>query len=120
MHQLFAENDSRYLDAANTVSSYLRQRLIEGNGAFYNSQDAEVDTQMTGKIFYNLGADRRDKLGRAPRVNTSNCTRENALAIGALLALYDVIAEAELLNVAKRAAEWIIRSDFPAPRYPPN
>jgi hypothetical protein len=108
VHQLFAENDSRYLDAANTVSSYLRQRLIEGNGALYNSQDAGVDTQMTGKIFYNLGASRRDNLGRAPRVNTNNYTRENALAIGALLVLYDATAEAELLNVAKRAAEWII------------
>ena len=108
-HQLFGdENNTRYLDAAKAVSDYLQQRLMADNGAFYTSQDADVDTQMTGKVFYNLGAEQRDQLGRVPRVDTNSYTRENALAIGGLLALYDTTADIKLLNVAKRSAEWIV------------
>jgi uncharacterized protein YyaL (SSP411 family) len=93
--------DPRYLAAARAVGRYLRDFLTSPEGAFYTSQDADVDATTTGKVFYALPDAGRRKLG-LPRIDTHIYPRENGWAIHAFARLYAATHEPDWLDRARR------------------
>lgn len=100
-------NEPRYLQAARDIERYLVNFLTSPEGAFYTSQNADVNLQIDGKKFYTLGDTERRKLGM-PRIDKNIYSRENGWAIRGLMALYDVTGDEKVLQRAVRAANWII------------
>ena len=98
----------RHLQAAQSTRRYLKQFLTSQDGAFFASQNADVDLELTGATFYALDASAREALGRMPEVDRNIYTKENGWAITGLLALYNVTADRDVLNDALAAARWVI------------
>ena len=98
--------DPRYLRAATAIYMYLTKVLLGSNGAFYTSQDADLDQTTTGHVYYALDDAARRKLGM-PRIDTHQYARENGWAIAGLVAYYDVTADTAALATAERAALWV-------------
>ncbi len=105
-YSLFGKD--KYLKAARKVSDYLINYLLGQNGAFYTSQDADVDEKILGKEFYQLTAEKRKALGKFPKIDKNQYARENGWAISGLLALHRVTGDAELLKISKKVAKWVI------------
>jgi uncharacterized protein len=99
--------DPRYLAAAQDIERFLLTKLRNADGAFYVSQDADIDEAMPGKSFYALSAEQRAKLGREPHIDTHIYARENGWAVSGLLALYDAVGDETALRAAERAAQYI-------------
>ena len=100
--------DPRYLAAARNLYRYLATDLTGPNGAFFTSQDADVDERLDGKTYYAMTLAERRKTGRQPRIDKSIYARENGWAISALVALYNVTADPTVLANAERAANWVV------------
>ena len=100
--------EPKYLTAANDIARYLTTELLSPDGAFYTSQDADVDTAMPGKKYYALSQADRAALGRQPRIDRNIYARENGWAISGLVALANVTGDAKPLAAAEKAARWII------------
>jgi hypothetical protein len=99
--------DAKYLAAARNVERYLADFLSAPAGAFYVSQDADLDRETDGHKFYALDDAARRKLGM-PRIDKNIYARENGWAISGLVAFYDVTNEPRILQMAERAARWVI------------
>ncbi|MGH1353177.1 MAG: DUF255 domain-containing protein [Methyloligellaceae bacterium] len=102
--------DPKYLKASQEIYHYLITRLRSPEGAFYTSQDADVDNKMLGKEFYSLKSKERNKLGKQPKVDKNLYARENGWAISGLLSLYSVTGDIKILQHATIAADWIIKN----------
>src|SRR5206468_2385636 len=76
------------------------------DGAFYVSQDADLDHDTDGHTYYALPDAGRRMLG-LPRVDKNLYARENGWAISGLAAYYDVTNDAKILDMAERAAKWV-------------
>ena len=100
--------DPKHLTAARDIYRYLTTKLLSPDGAFFTSQDADVDTKMHGKEFYALKSAEREKLGKQPRIDTHIYARENGWAISALAAYYGASADAAALQAAEKAAHLMI------------
>ena len=100
--------DPAYLQAAKAIYGYLSSKLLSPEGAFYCSQDADVDEALPGKDFYRLTDTERRKLGRQPTIDTHLYARENGWAIMGLVAYADATGDPMPLAQAKRAADWVI------------
>jgi uncharacterized protein YyaL (SSP411 family) len=98
--------DPKYLAAARDIERYLVAFLRDPDGAFYVSQDADLDHDTDGHTYYALPDDARRKLG-LPRVDKHLYARENGWAISALSAYYDVTNDPKVLDAAVRAAKWV-------------
>ena len=99
-------HEPQYLAAARAIGRYLSNFLTSPEGAFYTSQDADVDEKITGKIYYAQDDAGRRKLGMS-RIDTHVYPRENGWVIGSFARLYAATHEADWLDRARRAAEWI-------------
>jgi uncharacterized protein len=97
-----------HLAAAEDLKRYLLTKLLGPEGAFYTSQDADIDESLPGKSFYALTAEERAKLGREPRVDTNIYARENGWAISGLVAFYNATGDKSARDAAERAAEYIL------------
>ena len=95
-----------YLKAAQSIDHYVESFLTSPEGVVYTSQDADVDTQLTGHLFYAMG-DTERRRHPSPRIDTHVCARENGWAILALAALYDASGDERYLARARRAADWV-------------
>lgn len=102
--------DPRYLEAARDIARYLLTTLKSPDGAFFTSQDADVDANMPGKSYYALTLVERDKLGRHPRIDRKIYARENGWAISGLVAFYAATGDAPALAAAQSAAEWVMKN----------
>ncbi len=100
--------DPQYLQAARDIYRYLTAKLLSPEGAFYTSQDADVDGAIPGKIYYAMAADARRKLGREPRIDTQVYARENGWAISGIVAYANATGDTGALSKAEAAARWII------------
>lgn len=100
--------DPAYFAAAKDIYRYVTTQLQSSDGAFFTSQDADVDTNTTGKVFYKMDAATRSRLGRAPRIDTNIYARENGWAISGIVAYANVTGDADALAKAERAADWIV------------
>ncbi len=101
--------NAEYKQAANDVRRYLTSFLRSPEGAFYTSQDADVNQDIDGHQFFKLDDKARRKLGM-PRIDKNMYANENGRAIDALLSLYDATGDAAILAEAKTAADWIIKN----------
>jgi uncharacterized protein YyaL (SSP411 family) len=109
--RLYAESyrllgDAAYLKAAQTIDRYVQNFLTSPDGAVYTSQDADVDTELTGHVFYAL-SDAERRRHPNPRIDMHIYARENGWAITAWAALYDATGDAQYLAQAQRAAGWV-------------
>ena len=102
-----AEHEQRYADAANGIFRYLTTNLRSPDGTFYVSQDADLNADVDGHAYYALDDGARRKLGM-PRVDKHVYSRENGWAIVALCQANDSLGNAQALDIAKRAAHWIV------------
>lgn len=102
--------EPKYLEAAREIHRYLTRVLRSPDGAFFSSQDADVDQHLTGKQYYKMPMAERVKLGRQPRVDTSIYARENGWAITGLVALANATGDKHVLAEAVGAAEWVLKN----------
>lgn len=100
--------EPRYYEVAKKTLDYVLRFLTGSEGAFYVSQDADVDSQFNGFSFYSLKDEERLRLGRLPKVDTHLYARENGWMIRALAAFYDATGEERYLGHALKAAEWVL------------
>ena len=98
--------DPKYLAAARDIERYLTTFLASPDGAFYVSQDADLDHDTDGHKYYALDDGARRKLGM-PRIDKNIYARENGWAISGLVALYDVTNDPKVLAIAEKAAKWV-------------
>jgi uncharacterized protein YyaL (SSP411 family) len=98
--------DRKYLAAARDIEGYLTTFLASPDGAFYVSQDADLDHDTDGHTYYALGDADRRKLGM-PRIDNNIYARENGWAISGLVAFYDVTNDPKVLAIAEKAAKWV-------------
>jgi uncharacterized protein YyaL (SSP411 family) len=98
--------DPKYLAAAHDIERYLASFLASPDGAFYVSQDADLDHDTDGHKYYALGDSDRRKLG-LPRIDRNLYARENGWAISGLMAFYDVTNDSKVLAIAERTAKWV-------------
>ncbi len=97
-----------YLEAARDIARYLTTVLKSADGAFYTSQDADVDATIPGKAYYALSAEKRSALGRRPRVDTKSYARENGWAISGLAAYSAATGDVAALDAATSAGRWVL------------
>jgi hypothetical protein len=99
--------DPKYLAAATKIADFLIGFMQSPEGAFYVSQDADLNRQVHGKEFYALDDAARRKLGM-PTIDKNLYARENGWAISGLAAFYDVTNDTKILASAEKAANWVI------------
>ena len=99
--------DAKYLAAARDVERYLLAFMLSPDGAFYVSQDADLNHDVDGHKYYALPDTERRKLGM-PRIDKNLYARENGWAISGLAAYYSASGDAKALQTAERAARWAI------------
>ncbi|MFO0615180.1 MAG: DUF255 domain-containing protein [Polyangiaceae bacterium] len=107
--------DESFLADAKDVARYMNGALSGADGAFYVTQDADVNAHdpskpfIDGEIYYTKDRAGRAALG-APRVDDSVYALENGIAISAMVALYEASGDAAYLERARRAADRILRT----------
>jgi len=99
--------DTRYLETAKLIASYVDEFLMSPEGSFYTSQDADVVPGQPSDAYYALGREARLAKG-VPRVDTHRYARENGWMIEALATLYEVSGERTYRERAERAAAWVL------------
>jgi hypothetical protein len=99
--------DPAHRRAADDIYRYLRDFLLAENGAFYTSQDADLDAAVDGHAYFPLDDAGRRALG-LPRIDTHQYARENGRAIAALAAYHDATGEHAALDIAVGAARWVL------------
>ncbi len=97
----------RYLQAALDIEKYLAGFLTSPDGAYYTSQDADLVQGVKGAAYFALTDNERRSRG-LPRIDTHVYSRENGWAIEAVTNLYQATGNAEYLQKAMIAADWII------------
>lgn len=101
--------DPLFLQAAKQTAGYLQNFWLSPGGAFYNSQDADVEKGIKAASYFALpDAGRRAK--GIPAIDTAIYSRENGLLINALCELYAATGEVIYLDQARRAAQWILEN----------
>ncbi len=110
--------DPKHLAAARDIERYLAEFMTSPDGAFYVSQDADLNHDVDGHKYYALDDAERRKLGM-PRIDKNVYARENGWAISGLSAYYNVTSDAKALEIAERAAKWVIANRaLPGRRFP--
>ena len=100
-------SDPGDLRAARDILRYVRAFLKSPEGAFFVSQDADLVPGEHSAEYYALDDAARRRKG-IPRVDTHLYARESAWMVQALVSLYAVTNEPELLDEAVTAAKWIV------------
>jgi uncharacterized protein len=99
------------LSSAKKIRDYLRNFLTSPEGAFYTSQDADLEPGEHSADYFLLADAARRKRG-VPRVDQHIYARENGWAINALACFYAVSGDDSARAEAVRATEWIIANRF--------
>jgi uncharacterized protein len=101
--------EPKYLKAAQDIRRYMNSFLRGPEGAYYVSQDADVVKGEHSAEYFALDDAARRAHG-IPRIDTHLYARENGWAIQALCAYYAASGDAEGLNDAIHAAEWVLKN----------
>lgn len=96
-------------DAMRAIARYMFGFLQGANGAFYVSQDADVNPGEKATAYFALADAARRRLG-IPRVDRHQYADANGQAIAALALYSDVTGDDAALAAAVRAAEWALRT----------
>ncbi len=102
--------EPRFLEAAENIKKYLLNVLRSPDGAFFTSQDADVNEMMPGKAYYALSQAERNALSAKPRIDPHMYARENGWAIRGLAAYFAATGDTAALDAAKIAAGWIVKN----------
>jgi hypothetical protein len=95
------------LSAALSVHRYVTNFLMSpATGAFFVSQDADLDDGQENESYFKLGDRERRALG-IPRIDRHVYARENGWMIAALCDYYAASGDPSALAQARRAADWI-------------
>lgn len=94
-----------YLKAARDVDRYVKGYLTSPEGAFYTAQGSTADE--SGELFLSLDDNDRRSFG-LPRVDQRVVSLDNAQLIDAMVRLYQVTSDQEVLDRAKTAAHWVL------------
>jgi uncharacterized protein YyaL (SSP411 family) len=110
--RLYAQAYARWKDpsdlqASRDIQRYVRAFLRSPEGAFYVSQDADLVAGEHSGEYYALDDAARRRRG-IPRVDTHLYARESAWMAHALVSLYAVTGEAQILEESLSAARWIV------------
>ena len=106
-------DDAKWLGVARAMRGYIDGFLLSPEGGFYATQDADLNAHdparpyMTGHEYYALDAAHRRAAG-IPRVDAHEYGRENGLAIGAYVTLFEATGDATALASAQRAARRVL------------
>ena len=101
--------DKRFLQAAKDIARYLNTFLSSPEGAFYTSQDADLEPGKHSAGYFEL----KDKARRSkgiPRIDKHVYARENGWAINGMTNLYMATGERIYLERAIKAANWVIKN----------
>ncbi|MBX3189345.1 MAG: thioredoxin domain-containing protein [Labilithrix sp.] len=105
--------EAKHLARAKAMLGYLDRFMKGPEGAFYASQDADVNAHdrdkpfMNGHDYYALDEKRRLTRGM-PRVDTHEYGRENGLAIGAYCTMFEATKDVAVLASAEKAARRVL------------
>ena len=99
--------DPKHLQAAEAIYKYLTTILMSPSGAFYTSQDADIEKGKHSDWYFKLSDAERRKHG-IPRIDTNIYARENGWAINGIVQLYMATGDKKYLDTAVKAADWII------------
>lgn len=95
------------LKAAEDIARFSHNFLRSAEGAYYVSQDADVIQGEHSADFFKKSDSERRAIG-IPRIDRHIYSRENGLAIGALVTLYQATSDKQYLDEAVTAAHWIL------------
>jgi uncharacterized protein YyaL (SSP411 family) len=107
--------DATVLAEARAIAGYMERFLGAPDGTFYTNQDADVGAHdrsipfVDGHVYYAKDEAGRRALG-IPWVDTHVYSRENGLAICAMVTLHEVTGEAAPLERARKAADVLLSS----------
>lgn len=104
-YQLLGE--ARYLRAARNTRDYLNRFLRADNGAYYTSQDADLNPGEKAHDFFALSDKERLQRGM-PAVDKNQYSRENAWVIESFIALFEAAGDPAVLADASTAARWLL------------
>lgn len=101
--------DPRYRQGAEHVVAWLRDFMRAPNGAFYTSQDADLEQGTKAHDYFAL--DRQQRLARGlPRIDRNQYADVNGQVIEGLVTLYRVTGEKAHLGLAVPALDWTLRN----------
>jgi uncharacterized protein YyaL (SSP411 family) len=100
-------NEARYDQAAGDIQRYLHTFLSGENGGLFTSQDADHIPGEKASDYFALDDAGRRALG-IPRVDKHQYARENGAMIEGLATRYEFTRNSQALEMAKRAARWVI------------
>src|ERR1700693_4504215 len=101
--------EPQYLQNAKDIERYLRTFLLSPEGSFYTSQNADVINGVHSDGYFKLDDAGRRKQG-LPRVDKHRYSRENGWAINGLATLYATTGDAQYLDEARHAMDWIVEN----------
>lgn len=101
--------DPEDLRAARDVARWLMTFMRSDDGGFFTSQDADVDHDIHGDVFY-ARSDAERRAGPQPRIDRNIYARENGWAISGLAELFNATGDQSLLDAATRAFDWALRN----------
>jgi uncharacterized protein len=99
-------HDPTYLNAAQAIHHFLTRFMLDPNGGFYTSQDADLVDGVHSADYFKLPDARRIALG-IPHVDPHQYARENGWAIRSLTALFESTGDESGLKEAVAAANWV-------------
>jgi uncharacterized protein YyaL (SSP411 family) len=105
--------DAKYLHLARTMQSYVDEFLTSPEGAFYATQDADLNAHDASKPFlsghdYYAMDDVHRRAAGIPRVDAHEYGKDNALAISAYVTLHEATGDTRALGAAERAARRVL------------
>ena len=103
-----------YLKVAEGTLKYVEHFLMDANGGFYASQDADVmrDNKLVdGREYYHLNNGERKRIG-VPYVDVSIYADNNGKMISAFLCAYAVTGNEKYLEIAEKAMRRFIKDGF--------
>ena len=104
-----ALGDAGYKTSADNVFNYLVNFMLSPDGAFYVSQDADLNSKVDGHKYYKLKNTARRKLG-IPNIDKHLYARENGWVISALADYYSYTDNQKALEIATRALQWSLKN----------
>jgi uncharacterized protein YyaL (SSP411 family) len=101
--------DPLYLITAKKIDSFLTKFLMSPDGAFYTSQDADVNKGEHSAEYFKMDDKQRRALG-IPHVDTHIYACENGWVITALAQLYMASSDNKFLTQALKAEQWVVNN----------
>ncbi|CAA6814970.1 MAG: Thymidylate kinase (EC [uncultured Sulfurovum sp.] len=98
-------NEPKYLEASKKVASYMFRFLQSPEGAFYVSQDADLEQGTKAHDYFTYNNEKRLSLG-IPRIDKHLYASSQGGMIEGLIYLYEASKNEKYLNEALRAINW--------------